>query len=309
VCADVVISSDMSIDAKIKKTESSAPGRQRHRDATRRCRAHVTAPRIRAEAHHRLASHRTADIVADELRRQIVDGELADGLVLPAQRELADRLGVSLVAVGEALRILESETLVEVRRGKLGGAIVHAPARDRAAYMIGMMLQSDSVPVTDLRVALEALEPSCATFAALRPDRATTVLPELVRLNDAMGEALDDAPQFAEIGRQFHHEIARGCGNKTLIAVLDSLEALWISQEREYLDQIEAEDSYPTMAKRRATLNAHLKITGAIAAGDADAARRLTSRHVGGVHADSLSTHESQQRIRAIPPQGHAPIR
>jgi GntR family transcriptional regulator, transcriptional repressor for pyruvate dehydrogenase complex len=269
----------------------------------------VTAPRIRAEAHYRLASHRTADIVAAELRRQIVDGELADGLVLPAQRELADRLGVSLVAVGEALRILQSETLVEVRRGKLGGAVVHAPARDRAAYMIGMMLQSGSVPVNDLRVALEALEPSCAKFAALRPDRATTVLPELVRLNDAMGEHLDDGRQFAEIGRQFHHEIARGCGNRTLIAVLDSLEALWISQEREYLDQIEAGDSYPTMAKRRATLNAHLKITGAIAVGDADAARRLTSRHVGGVHADSLSPHESQQRIRAIPPQGHAPIR
>jgi GntR family transcriptional repressor for pyruvate dehydrogenase complex len=263
----------------------------------------MTAPVIRAEARHRLTSHRTADIVADELRRQIVDGEVADGLVLPAQRDLADQFGVSLGAIGEALRILESETLVEVRRGKRGGAVVHAPARARAAYMLGMMLQSDSVPVTDLRVALEALEPSCATFAASRQDRATTVLPELVRLNDAMSEHLHDEPQFAEIGRRFHHEIARGCGNRTLVAVLDSLEALWVSQERAYLDKFEAEDRYPTIADRRATLNAHLKITGAIAAGDADAARRLTLRHVSEVHADSLSV-ESQFKIRALPPDG-----
>jgi GntR family transcriptional regulator, transcriptional repressor for pyruvate dehydrogenase complex len=240
------------------------------------------------------------------LRRQIVEGELTDGFVLPPQRELAERFGVSLTSVGEALRVLESEMLVEVRRGKRGGAVVHAPARDRAAHMLGMMLQSDDASVTDLLAALEVLEPSGAAFAAMRHDRATTLLPGLVRLNDAMAEHLDDAPQFAEIGRQFHHEIVRGCGNKTLIAVLDSLEALWVSQELEYLQHLHAHDRYPTTAKRRASLNAHLKITGAIAAGDADAARRLTSRHVGEVHADSKAA-EAQPRIRALPPRGRPP--
>ncbi|MGB8404245.1 MAG: FCD domain-containing protein [Mycobacterium sp.] len=262
----------------------------------------MTAPEIRTDAHYRLASHRTADIVADELRRQIVEGQLHDGSLLPPQRELASQFGVSLVAIGEALRALESENLVEVRRGKRGGAVVHAPARARTAFMLGMVLQNESAPVTDLRDALQVLEPSCAALAAVRPDRATTLLPELVRLNDAMAEHLDDAPRFAELGRRFHHEIARGCGNQTMIAVVDSLEALWISQETEYLEGVRAEASYPSTASRRAALNAHLKITGAIAEGDAKAARRLTFRHVDVIHTES-SAEESVRKIRALPPR------
>jgi GntR family transcriptional repressor for pyruvate dehydrogenase complex len=265
----------------------------------------ITLPGIGAETHRRLASHRTADLVAEELRRQIVEGELGDGAVLPPQRQLAEQLDVSLVSVGEALRILESETLLSVRRGKRGGAVVHAPARARAAYMFGMMLHSDSATVTDLRTALETLEPACAGFAALRPDRGATLLPELVKLNDAMTENIDDGPRFAEIGRQFHHQVARGCGNKTMIAVLDSLEALWVSQELEYLEQVEAESAYPTPAKRRAARNAHLKITAAIAAGDANAARRLAYAHVSEVHNDSLPR-DAHQRIRALPPKAFA---
>src|SRR5262249_51768188 len=139
----------------------------------------VTIPGVGAEANHRLASHRTADIVAEELRRQIVDGELPDGTVLPPQRQLAEYFNVSLVSVGAALRTLESELLVSVRRGKHGGAIVHAAGKARAAFMLAMVLRSGSTTVTDLRAALQALEPACARFAALRPDRATTLLPEL----------------------------------------------------------------------------------------------------------------------------------
>jgi GntR family transcriptional regulator, transcriptional repressor for pyruvate dehydrogenase complex len=265
----------------------------------------TTVPGIGAEVRHRLASHRTADILAAELRHQIIQGDLPDGTVLPPQKQLAVQFNVSLVAVGEALRILESETLVSVRRGKRGGAIVHAPARAHAAYMFGIMLQSDSATVTDLRAALEALEPACAGFAALRPDRGTTLLPELVKLNAAMGESIDDGTRFAEIGRQFHHQLARGCGNKTMIAVLDSLETIWISQELEYLHGVEAERAYPTPAKRRAARNAHLKITAAIAAGDASTARRLAYQHVSEVHTDSLPP-DADRRVRALPPKTFA---
>jgi GntR family transcriptional regulator, transcriptional repressor for pyruvate dehydrogenase complex len=265
----------------------------------------VTIPGVGPEAHHRLAAHRTADIVAEELRRRIIEGELGDGAVLPSQRRIAEQLSVSLVSVGAAMRILESESLVSVRRGKRGGAVVHAPAKTQPAYMFGMMLQNDSATMTDLREALQALEPACAGFAALRPDRGTTLLPELVELNHAMTENLDDGPQFAEIGRQFHHRVARGCGNKTMIAVLDSLETLWVSQELEYLDHVRAEGAYPTPAKRRAAHDAHVRITSAIAEGDANTARRLTYQHVGEVHRDSLPD-DTDVPIRVLPRKAFA---
>jgi GntR family transcriptional repressor for pyruvate dehydrogenase complex len=259
---------------------------------------------IGAEAHRRLSSRRTAEIVADELRQQIVDGRLADGDLLPGQKQLVEQLNVSLVSVREALRILETEGLLSVRRGNRGGAVVHAPAKASAAYMLGLVLQSDSVPVTDLRTALLELEPSCAALAALRPDRATTLIPELVASNEAQFDSLDDPEKFSEIGREFHHVLARGCGNATMVAVMGSLEALWVSQEGDWFDRAKAEDAYPTLIKRRAALGAHVKLTEAIEAGDVDRARRLASKHLVDAHTHALPE-MPDQRIRAMSPQAH----
>jgi GntR family transcriptional repressor for pyruvate dehydrogenase complex len=256
---------------------------------------------IGAEAHRRLSSRRTAEIVADELRQQIIDGRLSDGDLLPGQKQLVAHFNVSLVSVREALRILETEGLVSVRRGNRGGAVVHAPAKSSAAYMLGLVLQSDSVPVTDLRTALKELEPSCAALAALRPDRTATLVPELIQSNEDLAANLHDPEKFSEIGREFHHVLARGCGNHTMIVVMGSLEALWTSQEGEWFDRAKDENAFPTPARRRAALNAHVKMTEAIAAGDVDRARRLAFKHINDAHTHALPA--SDQRIRAHSPQ------
>ncbi len=257
---------------------------------------------IGAEAHRRLSSRRTAEIIAHELRQQIVDGKLADGDLLPGQKQLVEHFKVSLVSVREALRILETEGLVSVRRGNRGGAVVHAPTKSSAAYMLGLVLQSDSVPVTDLRTALKELEPSCAALAAQRPDRATTLVPELIQSNETLAGALDDPEKFSEIGREFHHRLAHGCGNHTMVVVMGSLEALWVSQEGAWFDRAKEENAFPTLSKRRAALNAHVKITEAIADGDVDRARRLAYKHIGDAHTHAVPD-TSDQRILAHSPQ------
>src|ERR1700709_1292456 len=118
----------------------------------------------------RLSAPRIAEVVAGELRQQIIDGELADGAFLPHNALLVDRLTVGLVSLREALRILETEGLIPVRRGNRGGAVVHAPAKTSAAYRRGLLLQSESVEIADLGMALQELEPACAALAAQRPD-------------------------------------------------------------------------------------------------------------------------------------------
>ena len=256
---------------------------------------------IGTEAHRRLSSRRTAEIVADELRQQIIDGSLGDGDLLPGQKQLVEYFNVSLVSVREALRILETEGLVSVRRGNRGGAVVHAPAKNSAAYMLGLVLQSDSVPITDLRTALTELEPSCAALAARRPDRAKTLIPQLISSNEALADNLDDPDKFSEIGREFHHILAHGCGNHTMLVVMGSLEALWTSQEGQWFESAKEGNIYPTLAKRRSALNAHIKLTEAIADGDVDRARRLAYKHIAEAHTHAAT--DSDQRIRAHSPQ------
>ena len=78
--------------------------------------------------------------------------------------------------------------------------MVHAPAKASAAYMLGLLLQSDTVPLADLGAALQELEPMCAVLAARRPDRGETLIPKLEEINDSMAEQIEDGAKFTEIG-------------------------------------------------------------------------------------------------------------
>jgi len=265
----------------------------------------MTTQGIGLEVRRRLSARRTAEIIADELRRQIIDGELADGDVLPRQEVLVEQFDVSLVSLREALRILETEGLVSVRRGNRGGAVVHAPAKASAAYMLGLLLQSDYVPLGDLGTALQELEPMCAALAARRADRADELVPTLREINQAMAESIDDGARFTEIGNQFHDEVVRGCGNHTMIAVVGSLETLWTSHLQQWADETAARGEYPSMSKRRVALNIHNKITDAILAGDGERARRLAARHLADTQTYFMAG-DPEQRIVALSPQAMA---
>ena len=262
----------------------------------------MTALGIGPEARRRLSAPRIAEIVADELRRQIIDGELADGDLLPRQEVLVEQFFVCLFSLRDALRFLESVGLVSVRRGNRGGAVVHAPAKTSAAYMLGLLLQSESVGVADLGTALRELEPTCAALAAQRPDRADTLVPDLKQVNDAMATHLADGPEFTEIGRRFHDHLVRGCGNRTIIAVVGTLETLWSSHEQQWADESAARGTYPSLAKRRAVLSTHVKLTETIGAGDVERARRIAARHLADTQTYVLAG-RNDQRIYALSPQ------
>src|SRR4051794_13103182 len=94
-----------------------------------------------------LRQPRLAEMVAAVLRDRIVSGELEDGAMLPKQEDLLAEFRISPPPMREALRILETEGLITVRRGNTGGAIVHRPQPGKAAYMMGLVLQSRAVPL------------------------------------------------------------------------------------------------------------------------------------------------------------------
>ena len=90
----------------------------------------------------RVPQLRIAESVAASLRERILAASDGDGYRLPTQEQLVADFGVSYPSVREALRILETEGLVTVRRGKVGGAEVHRPDESSAAYHLGLVLQA-----------------------------------------------------------------------------------------------------------------------------------------------------------------------
>ncbi len=84
---------------------------------------------------------KAGELVAANLRRRIITGELGAGDPLPNESVLMEQFGVSRPTLREAFRILESESIITVLRGARGGARVMAPDASVAARYTGLLLQ------------------------------------------------------------------------------------------------------------------------------------------------------------------------
>lgn len=226
-------------------------------------------------------SRHVAELIADDLREQILDGELADGDFLPRQEDLVENFRASRPSVREALRILETEGLISVRRGKFGGAMVHPPDDRTAAHTMGMVLRSRRVSVDDLSSALEHIEPICAALCASRPDRHEEVVPSLQVLNDKAREQLDDPRAFTTVSRSFHEQLVALCGNDTVILVVGALETVWSAHAEVWANTNQSlGHGMPELDERRRGLEEHELLVQLIAAGDVEAASRQAKRHL-----------------------------
>jgi GntR family transcriptional regulator, transcriptional repressor for pyruvate dehydrogenase complex len=242
-------------------------------------------------------------MVADVLRTRIVDGALPDGSMLPKQDDLIDEFNVSRPSFREALRILESEGLISVRRGNVGGAQVHAPTPENAARTLGLVLQARQVELDDLAGALAVIEPACAAHCAVRSDRRTSLVPRLRELNrEAREVAIDDPVGAARIAAAFHNEIINGCGNATLVIVIGALERLWSLHERAWADFSHATGGEPDHELRESMISAHEAITDAIDAGDPALAHKVAAEHLATTQPQVLE-HLESQRIYITSPE------
>src|SRR4051794_12622000 len=107
-------------------------------------------------------------MVASQLRRQIVLGELKEGDQLPSESVLMEQFGVSRPTLREAFRILEAEGAIIVRRGVRGGARVQVPEIGVAARHIGLLLQYRGALLSDVYEVRAVLEPAAARVGAQR---------------------------------------------------------------------------------------------------------------------------------------------
>jgi GntR family transcriptional regulator, transcriptional repressor for pyruvate dehydrogenase complex len=227
-----------------------------------------------------LRQPRLADMVASVLRDRIVNGELGNGDLLPKQDELLEEFRISRPSLREALRILESEGLLTVRRGNVGGSVVEAPNAESSAYMFGLVLQSRRGSVSDLADAIRHIEPITASLCAERADRVKTVAPQLQANIDECERVLGDGPRFTVLSRQFHEELVAACGNQTLILMVGALESLWSEQERQWAQRAQSQGQYPIEKYQRDVIAAHKALLAAIIAGQSEKAARIARKHL-----------------------------
>ncbi|HUN37315.1 MAG TPA: GntR family transcriptional regulator [Trebonia sp.] len=238
-----------------------------------------------------LRQPRLAEIIAASLRDDILTGKLKEGDSLPRQEDLFTQFRVSLPAVREAMRILETEGLVEVRRGNVGGAVVHLPTAERTAQMIAMVLQTRAATPGDVSGALSYIEPICARLCADRMDRATEVTPALRAAIEVQQAEFEDVSRYNANARAFHEAVVARCGSETMILVIGALEAIWSAHESAVWE--EAADEPPAAMRadvRRTALRDHEKLLAAIEEGDGNRAAALAAAHLAATRRSTLDS-------------------
>jgi GntR family transcriptional repressor for pyruvate dehydrogenase complex len=247
----------------------------------------------------RVSAHRVAETVAAELRSHILAAAPGSQYELPTQEQLAREFGVSHPSVREALRILETEGLVTVRRGSVGGAEAHRPDESSAAYHLGLSLEGARVTLGDLAAGLRQLEPLCAAECARRPDRRDVVVPALED-NLAQGaEVIGDGVAFTRVAREFHDLVVGFTPNATVRHVVSSLVALWSAQEERWAQALTERGEYPSRSEARAALRSHRRLVEEIAGGRPAQAERLARTHLAATQEVLLGRFDGVVRANA----------
>ena len=213
--------------------------------------------------------------VADEMRNDIIEGQLNEGDSLGTEASLLDRFGVSRPTLREALRILEAEGLISIVRGVLGGVIVHQPDERMTARAAALVLQSRSVDLADVFDASAIIEPAAARSAALSRGHVAAAR----RLREIITEqkrAIDDVGEFTNCQIRFHSEIVTLASNRTLIIVMEMLNEVIARAIEAVITQQRRDDR----AARRAAVRSHEMLADLIEAGEGDAAQSHWNTHM-----------------------------
>lgn len=232
-----------------------------------------------------IKTSRLFEQIVQQVEDSILKGQLQPGDQLPAERDLAQRFGVSRTAVREAVKTLREKGLVEAYSGR-GTFVTNGTSqaiRQSLDLMIRINQQEGSANLAELRLVLE---PDIAALAAPKiEDQLLATMREAV---DIMDNNLDDPDAYVEADLDFHLALAESVGNPLILSLLDSIVGLL----REQRSRIFNVDGGPQRGQFH-----HKRILAAIERRDPKAAREAMRAHLKQVLADSTHLTKSNQDV------------
>lgn len=216
------------------------------------------------------ASKPLSDVVFDQLRAQILGGELVPGDPLPSERALCELLNVHRGAVREGLKRLAQARLIKIQHGAETRVLDYRSTAGTELLAELIIAPNGTLDVAVVRGMIEmraVLGPDLARLTAMRggPD----IQPRLVAITSAMEKASGDVHALHRLVMDFWDVLVDGSGNVPYRLIFNSLRTFYVRVE-DALSHL--------LADELADLPAYRAITDAVAARDAEAARERAAR-------------------------------
>jgi GntR family transcriptional repressor for pyruvate dehydrogenase complex len=214
-----------------------------------------------------------AENVAERLFQEVVDGRLTPARPLPPEGELAGVYGVSRLTIREAIRILRTQNVVRIRRGR--GTEVNPPEKWTSLEAI---VRASASPGATLGLVPERLlearrmiEIGAVQLAAERrsDDDLTQLHTQLDEMRTASADG--DVTRFVDADIRFHDIIMRASGNVFVPLLFGPFGPL-LSETRRQTSAV------PEIQKN--AIEQHANIISALAAGDIEQARLAMEAHM-----------------------------
>ena len=212
------------------------------------------------------------DVVVDDLLERILAGEIAPHEALPPEAEIARTSGVSRLTVREALKSLQTQNIIYVKRGL--GTFVNPTA---AWTGIDAILRAASLDTSPDEAALRLLEVRRMVetgAAALAASHHTGA--DLDRMDAAIREmqfahASDDLDTLVAADLAFHDAVLGASANPFVLVLMSQLGRLLYVMRRQT-------SAHPEVQQH--AIQHHQNVRDAIATSDPEAARKAMDAHI-----------------------------
>lgn len=220
---------------------------------------------------------KVAEMVANALRRQIVTGEYEVGEVLPNEGELMASFDVARTTIRDAFRVLETEGLLEVRRGGGGGGRVRAPGTAMVADYAALLLQFEGATLEDVHTARMLIEAPAAGLLARARDPET--IATLQAILDKEAAAVEEDDLIRAEGR-FHRAVVELTGNRALSLLSAVANNIVAGQIARRVDGMRTRSGVIGTTGLADAHRAHVRLVKLVASGDDVEAEKLWRRHL-----------------------------
>jgi GntR family transcriptional regulator, transcriptional repressor for pyruvate dehydrogenase complex len=220
---------------------------------------------------------KAGEMVANQLRRTIIEGGLKEGDSLPLEKDLLAHFGVSRPTLREAFRMLEAEGLISISRGSRTGARVHRPNIHVAARYMGFVLEASRISLDDVYSARVMIEPAAVRHMAEHSGRKAAVA-----LRAALEELevhLDDDQQYGVFLARFHRKLVELADVRTLTLLMDLVQSVLETYFSSVTRRAAAADADVKASKRKG-FRARQKLIELVEAGKAAEAEAYWRKHL-----------------------------